>query len=131
MDYNLYYPDTETLFYISRPGQNFRDWKTALMAAGVTGADAHSLTIDPLLTNTSGFYARASDFTLQSISPAINKGDNTVWSGKLSVFDFTGSIAITNDLGLIIAPGGRVDIGAYGSSGTSLSPPSRTRIINQ
>jgi hypothetical protein len=131
MDYNLYFPTGNLWIKEGLAGKDFSDWKTWLSGNGVSGDDANSLTGDPLITNGSRSYSQASDFTLQSSSPAINKGDNTTWTGKASIFDVTGSTGITNGSGAIIAPGGVVDIGAYeyGTEGSAISPPTGLKIL--
>lgn len=102
LDYNLYYPDTGTLFNLNGTDYAWADWKTA------TGQDANSPTpADPLFTDPG-----SGDVTLQAGSPARNTGDNTVWAGTPDVTDYVGT-AITNGIGTIVAPGGAVDIGAY------------------
>jgi hypothetical protein len=115
IDNNLYYPDTGTLFYVapSTYAWNFADWKTNLAAASIAGGDVHSAVANPLFTNASGTHSSPSDFKPGSGSPAVDKGNNTAWSGKPSVFDITGTVGITNSAGTIIAPGGVVDIGAH------------------
>jgi hypothetical protein len=119
-DYDSYYPDTGTKFKIGGNVYNYAGY------AAIHTVGAHILTSNPLFTG-------ASSFTLQSSSPAIDKGDNTVWAGKPSIFDFAGSTGITNASGIIIAPGGVVDIGAYeyATQESALSPPTGLRILAQ
>lgn len=119
VDNNLYYPDDGTKFQIGSYACNFADWKTKLNASGITGCDTNSNVAAPLFSNASGALFFASDFKPASGSPAINKGDNSVWWGKPNLFDFSGSVAITDAAGTIIAPGGIVDIGAYEVSGAA------------
>lgn len=76
---NLYYPDGSTLFGIGGSRYNFADWKDALIARSIAGADANSLVADPLFTNASGSYDNVSDFTLKKDSPAIDKGEITLY----------------------------------------------------
>jgi hypothetical protein len=128
---NLYYPLSGAQFYfiVSSPyTYNFTDWKSRLVSNSVIGADAKSLTSNPLMLNGSGTYSLVSDFKPAPGSPAIDKGDNAAWSGKLRIFDVAGSTGITSDSGTITAPGGVVDIGAYESGTTGLSAPSNLRI---
>lgn len=70
----------------------------------VASAESHSLSADPL-------FKSATDFSLKGASPCINAGAD-VWTGTASVFDFAGT-RITNAAGVLVAPGGKVDIGAY------------------
>lgn len=77
--------------------------------AGLDGvqanAESNSSFSDPLLVSSSNFH-------LQNISPAINAGANSVWSGTNNVVDYEGN-SITNSSGEVTASGGTVDIGAY------------------
>jgi hypothetical protein len=66
-DYNLYYPDDAAAFHLGSNSYTFANWKTAIAAASIAGADAHSLSSDPL-------FVSATDFSLQSGSPARNAG---------------------------------------------------------
>jgi hypothetical protein len=51
------------------------------------------------------------DFNLQSNSPAINAGDNSVWTGEANITDFNGT-PITDGSGNVIVDGGIVSCGA-------------------
>jgi hypothetical protein len=68
------------------------------------GYDAAGVNADPL-------FVSATDFRLQSASPAKDVGDDTVWSGTASITDYKGT-NITNGAGTIVAPGDTVDMGA-------------------
>jgi hypothetical protein len=70
-----------------------------LYFGGSTGPGAHVLTLDPLFNN-----APAGDFTLQSVSPAINSGDPNTPASVVGAVDFAGNPRIL---------GGRIDIGAH------------------
>jgi hypothetical protein len=70
-------------------------------------AGEHSIQQDPNFADTAD-----DNFSLQSNSPAINAGTNSVWSGQNNIIDYEGN-AITNGSGTIVASGGTVDIGAY------------------
>lgn len=118
-DYNIYYPDTGPKFKVGGNSYNKATYITN-HPKGISGT--HILTSDPLFTS-------SSVFTLQPTSPAINRGGNTVWSGKSSIFDFTGVTGITNASGTIIAPGGVVDIGGYETQKDTLSPPAGLRVL--
>ena len=101
-DYNIYYPNTGTKFrFGGATYYNYADY-IANHPAGISCTNCNIT--DPLVQ---------SNHTLLAGSPAIDKGDNATWSGKPSIFDFTGSVGITNSSGSIIAPGGIVNIGAY------------------
>ena len=115
-DNNNYYPDG-SLFRFGGVSYSFADWKTQVKAAGIVGYDNNSISSNPLLSNGSGTYSLISDFKPASGSPTVDRGDNTVWSGKPDIFDITGSVGITSSSGTIIAPGGVVDIGAYEVAG--------------
>lgn len=65
IDYNSYYPSTETKFYWNNTAYNFTNWKTA------SSQDAHSICSDPKFTD-----ATNKDFHLQSDSPCIDAGVN-------------------------------------------------------
>jgi len=85
-DYNSYYPDTGTLFYLVDTAYNFTDWKTQ------TSQDANSITSDPVVSSTS-------DFHLQNTSPCIDTGTD---------------VSLTTDYdGVAIPQGAGVDRGAY------------------
>jgi parallel beta-helix repeat protein len=102
---NIYYPDGSAEFYYMGSNENFSQWKNS------TNQDSNSLSSNPLFTNASGSYSRASDFQLQSSSPAINAGTNI---GLTS--DYAGNPIV-----------GSPDIGAYEYQGTIPStPPSDT-----
>lgn len=116
IDNNLYYPDGNK-FYLKGIICDFANWKMKLNAVGVVGYDGKSDSVSPLLSNSTGQYSWSSDFKPAANSPVINKGDNSVYFGKPGVFDFTGSVQITDGAGAIVAPGGIVDIGAYEVSG--------------
>ena len=62
-DYNVFYPDGATTFNWKGTDYTFANWKTN------SSQDANSLSSDPLFTNAAG-----DDFTLTSLSPAINAG---------------------------------------------------------
>jgi len=70
-----------------------------LYFGGGLGPGATVLTLDPLFTNAAG-----GDFSLQSISPAINGGDPNTSAGSAGTLDFAGNPRIQS---------GRIDIGAY------------------
>ena len=126
---NLYYPDGNLFvyWYLGSP-LGFSGWQRKLTSIGVVGADMNSLSNDPFLSNGSGTYSLASDFRPTPDSPVINKGDNSAWSGKPRIVDYTGSTGITSDSGAIIAPGGVVDIGAHEAGTTGLSSPRNLRV---
>jgi len=76
-DYNLFYPDTGTLFYFCDSGGahtvNFTNWK-ALSHTGCV-YDPHSPTpASPAFINAGGSYALATDFQIPEGSPARNAG---------------------------------------------------------
>lgn len=66
------------------------------------------------IISTNPFFTNASnnDFTLQSNSPAKDACDNSVWAGTPNIKDYN-DVAITDGSGNIVAPGGRVDCGAF------------------
>ncbi|WP_136809821.1 right-handed parallel beta-helix repeat-containing protein [Desulfosediminicola flagellatus] len=70
---------------------------------GVAGNNA--ILANPLFFN-------SSDFHLQAGSPAKDACDNSVWQGIPNIKDYDG-IPITDGVGNIVAPGGRVNCGAY------------------
>jgi hypothetical protein len=80
------------------------------------GFDMNSIVADPLLVD-----AMKNDFHLQSVSPAKNAGNNSVWQGVPDIKDYDG-VTITDAGGNVIAPGGTVSCGAYeykvGATGT-------------
>lgn len=131
MDYNLYYPDAGTLFQYAGCSYNFSNWRAK------SQMDTHSpIPSEPLFTNASGSYARSLDFILQNTSPAVNKGDNAAWSGKPDIYYLTGSTAITDSAGKIVAPGGIVNIGAceatpaLSKTSSTINVPGNLRIAN-
>lgn len=71
----------------------------------VTGTNA--IKSAPQFVNSS-----ANDFNLQSGSPAEDACDNSVWRGTPNIMDYAG-VPITDGSGNIVAPGGRVNCGAY------------------
>ncbi|MBM9513115.1 right-handed parallel beta-helix repeat-containing protein [Desulfogranum marinum] len=54
----------------------------------------------------------SNDFQLQAGSPAEDACDNSVWQGVPNIEDYNG-VPITDSNGVIVAPGGRVNCGAY------------------
>ncbi|WP_148202453.1 hypothetical protein [Syntrophus aciditrophicus] len=133
VNHNLYYPDGNR-FRLGNRDYNFAGWKNQLRAKNVRGADLKSNLSDPLFINSSGSYFKATDFQIKSASPTIDNGDNSAWSGKPGIFDFTGSTGITDSSGTIIAPGGVVDIGAYEGAIPESKlprPPINLKVINE
>lgn len=105
-------PDINNNIYYARAASSYRFQVEGIQRASFTahknaGYDANGYNADPKFVN-----AGSGDFHPESNSPGINKGANSVWSGKASITDYAG-IAITNAGGTIVAPGGTVDIGAY------------------
>jgi hypothetical protein len=107
-DYNLYYPNADQAgaFYylntnagiISNTNATFDQWKASHASFGDT-VDANSKTSDPLFTNASGNFSKATDFKLKSTSPAIDAGAN---------------VGLTKDYaGDTVPQGAAPDIGAY------------------
>jgi parallel beta-helix repeat protein len=107
-NYNVYYPTTGTLFSWSGTSYNFSGWQRL-----PASQDANSINADPLFTNGSGSYSLATDFTLQSTSPAIDAGVdlniNTDYAGKQRYDD--PAVADTGSVGSYSK--NYVDIGAY------------------
>ncbi len=99
VDYNLYYSETGTLFGLYAQRYTYNEWKTE------TGQDEHSVSgLDPLVN---------ADFTLNSISPAIDAGED---------------VGLDRDYRNKPVPRGiRPDIGA--SEYQTLDPPANLRIF--
>ena len=101
-DNNIFYNSlSATPFYWGATQYNFADWKTN------SSQDANSTSTDPLFTNAAG-----SDFTLQSISPAIDAGANlgSTYSSALLPGSTWPSSVTTADQSL---RGSGWEIGAY------------------
>jgi len=111
-DNNIIYAPLQTSLTNIIDGETYSTW-AAYQGAGY---DTQGLNVDPILANP------GTAFRLQASSPAINKGGNSVWSGEANITDFAGT-AITDALGNIVAPGGRVDIGAYEYTGGDTTRP--------
>ncbi|HFA49180.1 MAG TPA: T9SS type A sorting domain-containing protein, partial [Bacteroidetes bacterium] len=76
-DYNLFYPDSELLYFIpvaGTTGANLTTWQTYSYPNCVF--DPNSNTGDPLFENASGTFSEPEDFKLTASSPAINAGTN-------------------------------------------------------
>jgi len=68
-------------------------------------AGSRNITANPL-------FASTKDFRLQAGSPAEDACDNSAWQGIPNIKDYDG-VAITDERGNIVAPGGKVNCGAY------------------
>lgn len=99
LDYNLYYPVNASDFATINGGGGEVTWTQYHTSPNTY--ETHSNSADPKFRA-----ASTNDFRLLSSSPARNTGDNTVWSGTANVTDFAGR-PITDNTGLIVAPGGR------------------------
>jgi hypothetical protein len=66
------------------------------------------------LCATDPLFISSTNSQLQSTSPCRDAGNNSVWSGMASITDYQGR-PITDASGIIVTPGGTVDIGAYES----------------
>ena len=85
----------------------FHDCVTDIDDNGFTATESHNIFstgLDPAFISTS-------DLRLRAGSPCINAGTD-VWTGTASITDYAGT-QITNAAGVLVAPGGKVDIGAY------------------
>jgi hypothetical protein len=92
-DNNLYYSAVGSIFYYNNKAVDYATWKNDI------SGDAHSSTLDPLLTNPSGKLSQLSDFKLSAGSPAIDAGADV---GLASDFE-----------GTPIPQGSAPDIGAF------------------
>ena len=70
-DYNLYYPDTGTMFQWYGTDYNYADWKTQSSQDGNSPASA-----DPAFVNAGGSYALDTDFQIPTGSPCKDAGVN-------------------------------------------------------
>ena len=82
-------------------------------SSAVAGSGTYSDIAGTSLWNTDPLFIDPdnNNFRLKASSPCRNRGDNGVWAGQASIFDYEGN-PITNADGDIVAVNGTVDIGA-------------------
>lgn len=98
---NDYYPLDSTKLATINGGSTYVNWATY-----DASYETNSMSVDPKFKS-----AVTGDFTLTGSSPCINTGVD-VYTGTASVTDYAGTL-ITNAAGVLVAPGGKVDIGTY------------------